>query len=303
MPRPLSFREIEAFRAVMLTGTTTAAAAMLHTTQPSVSRLLSQMQAAAELKLFDIDKGRLRPTQEARTLFESVQNHFQGLARIEQDVAALRKSGTGMLRVGCTPSLGLGVLPAVVGQFSARHADIHLNLQTVGAHALRDGLLTGRFDLVLSTSPLDHPQFDVRIMHKSHAVCVMHPDHPLSRRPSLHVRDLAGQSLITLNADDPLHVALRESMRRVGAEPAATIETTYSGTICTMAAQGTGIGIVNQYVANVFAHALRVVPLSPRCPVDARMAFSGHWAPSAIAEAFAALVAAHFRTLRPASNA
>ncbi|BDB23306.1 hypothetical protein CTP10_R06350 [Cupriavidus sp. P-10] len=94
-------------------------------------------------------------------------------------------------------------------------------------------------------------------------------------------------------------------MRRVGAEPAATIETTYSGTICTMAAQGTGIGIGIgiQYVANVFAHALRVVPLSPRCGVDVRMAFSGHWSPSTIAEEFAALVAAHFRTLRPVSNA
>ena len=49
MSRPLSSREIEAFRAVMQTGTTTAAARLLHTTQPSVSRLLAQMQAAAGL--------------------------------------------------------------------------------------------------------------------------------------------------------------------------------------------------------------------------------------------------------------
>ncbi len=297
MPRPLSFREIEAFRAVMLTGTTTAAAAMLHTTQPSVSRLLAQMQAAAGLKLFDIDKGRLRPTPEARTLLDAVQNHFQGLARIEQDVAALRKSGTGTLRVGCTPSLGLGVMPTVIGQFSSRHADIHLNVQTVGAHALCDGLLTGQYDLVLSTSPLDHPQFDVRVLHRTQAVCVMHPDHPLAGRATLAVRDLDGQFLITLNADDPLQLALQENMRKAGAEPSATIETTYSGTICMMAAQGTGIGIVNQYVASVFAHALRVVPLSPRCPVDVCMAFPGHSSPSAITEEFAALLEAYFKAM------
>ncbi|REN20915.1 LysR family transcriptional regulator, partial [Mycobacterium tuberculosis] len=53
MSRPLNFRQIEAFRAVMQTGTTTAAAAMLHTTQPSVSRLLAQIQNATQLKLFD----------------------------------------------------------------------------------------------------------------------------------------------------------------------------------------------------------------------------------------------------------
>jgi DNA-binding transcriptional LysR family regulator len=57
MPRPLSFKEIEAFRAVMQTGTTTAAAQLLHTTQPSISRLLAQMQTSADLKLFDMHKG------------------------------------------------------------------------------------------------------------------------------------------------------------------------------------------------------------------------------------------------------
>lgn len=299
MSRPLNFRQIEAFRAVMLTGTTTAAAAMLHTTQPSVSRLLAQMQAATELKLFDIQKGRLRPTQEARRLFDTVQNHFQGLARIEQDVAVLRKSGTGVLRIGCTPSLGLGVMPKVIRPFTERHPDVHINLQTVGGHQLREGLLHGLYDLVLTTSEIDHPHLDVNVVHQSGAVCVMHPEHPLAARDTLRARDLRGQFLILLNADDALHLAVQRLMQRAAVEPSATIETTYSGTICTMAAEGAGIGIVNPYVAAVFGHGLRVVPLAPRCPVEVRMAFSGHSAPSEIAEEFAALLAAHFRVRSP----
>ena len=121
MSRPLSAREIEAFRAVMQTGTTTAAARLLHTTQPSVSRLLAQMQAAAGLKLFDMHKGRLRPTAEAVELFATVQQHFLGRERIERDLAALRQSGAGTLRIGCTPALGLSVIPAVVRSFAQRY--------------------------------------------------------------------------------------------------------------------------------------------------------------------------------------
>ena len=45
MARQLKFRQIEAFRAVMLTGTTISAAQMLYTTHPSISRLLAQVQA------------------------------------------------------------------------------------------------------------------------------------------------------------------------------------------------------------------------------------------------------------------
>lgn len=294
MVRPLNFREIEAFRAVMLTGTTTAAAAMLHTTQPSVSRLLARMQAATGLKLFAIQKGRLRPTQEARRLFETVQHHFTGLARIEQDVALLRKSGTGVLRIGCTPSLGLGVMPQVLGEFSRRHADAHVKLQTVGGHHLREGLLDGQYDLVLSTSHLDDPHLDLRVMHHSQAVCVMHPGHALAGRGTIHMRDLHHQFLLTLNADDELHVAFLRAMQQWQVEPSATIETSYSGTICSMAAQGVGIGIVNPYVAAVFAHGLRALPLLPDCPVRVCMALPSQSASSAITEEFAALLAAWF---------
>lgn len=291
MPRPPTFREIEAFRAVMLTGTTTAAAAMLHTTQPSVSRLLAQMQAGADLRLFDMDKGRLRPTPEAQRLFETVQVHFQGLARIGQEVDLLRRSGTGLLRLGCTPALGLGLMPAVVARFIALHPEVHVDLQTVGSHQLSEGLLHGRFDLVLATGRLDHPQFDIEVMHRAHAVCVMHPGHPLARHKRLHASQLAGQRLLTLNADDELSAELWQTLHAAGAEPAATLQTTYSGTICSLAAEGAGIGIVNPYAARVFAHALRVVPLVPACVVEVRMARASHLADSGMAHAFAQLVA------------
>jgi DNA-binding transcriptional LysR family regulator len=299
MSRLLNFRQIEAFRAVMLTGTTTAAAAMLHTTQPSVSRLLAQVQAATQLKLFDIQKGRLRPTQEARQLFDTVQRHFLGLERIEHDVAIMRKSGTGSLRIGCTPALGLSVMPKVVRAFSMRYPDVHINLQTIGAHPLREGLAHGLYDLVLTTTPIDHPEFAGSMLHRASAVCVMHPGHPLAARAAIHVRDLQGQTLLTLNADDEIHLQFQRSMEQHGVEAAATVETTYSVTICTMAAEGAGVGIVNPYVASVFTHALRILPLKPQLPVEVCMAFPSRSAPSALAEQFAALLKSHFRALRP----
>ncbi|MBB2917505.1 LysR substrate binding domain-containing protein [Cupriavidus alkaliphilus] len=96
---------------------------------------------------------------------------------------------------------------------------------------------------------------------------------------------------MTLNSDDELSIALWQALRDAGAEPAATLQTTYSGTICGLAAQGAGIGIVNPYAARVFAHALRVVPLEPACVVEVRMARASHLANSSMADAFAELVA------------
>lgn len=297
MSRPLNFRQIEAFRAVMLTGTTTAAAAMLHTTQPSISRLLAQIQSATQLKLFDMQQGRLRPTPEARQLFDTVQRHFLGLERIEQNVEAMRKSGTGILRVGCTPALGLGIMPVVIHAFSLRYPDVHINLQTIGAHHLREGLLHGLYDLILTTTPVAHPQLDARTLHHSNVVCVVHPSHPLAQRTVIDVGDLAGQMLLTLNADDDINLQFQRAMESRGISASSTVETTYSVTICMMAVEGAGIGIVNPYVASVFERDLRILPLKPHIPIQACMAFSGQTAPSAIADAFANQVEAHFRNI------
>jgi DNA-binding transcriptional LysR family regulator len=297
MSRLLNSHQIEAFRAVMLSGTTTAAAAMLHTTQPSISRLLAQAQAATQLKLFDIEKGRLRPTHEARQLFETVQRHFLGLERIEQDIAIMRRSGTGSLRIGCTPALGLGAMPKVVRAFSTRHPDVHINLQTIGAHHLREGLLHGVYDLVLTTTPISHPHLSAEILHRSSAVCVMHPDHALAGRKAIHVRDLRGQVLLNLNTSDEIHQQFQRTMEQHAVQASAAVETTYSVTICSLAAEGAGIGIVNPYVASVFTHALKVLPLTPRLPVEVCMAFASQSAPSLLTGEFAALLQDYFSQL------
>jgi DNA-binding transcriptional LysR family regulator len=70
--RSLNSRQIEAFRALMITGTTTASAEMLNTTQPSISRLLSQIQSTTGLKLFELSRGRLNPTPQFRRQYEGV---------------------------------------------------------------------------------------------------------------------------------------------------------------------------------------------------------------------------------------
>jgi DNA-binding transcriptional LysR family regulator len=47
-----SFRQIEAFRATMETGSVSAASRLLHTSQPSLSRLISDLETELGFSLF-----------------------------------------------------------------------------------------------------------------------------------------------------------------------------------------------------------------------------------------------------------
>lgn len=276
MPRSLTVKEIEVFRAVMQTGTATAAAQLLHTTQPSISRTLGQMQAGTQLKLFEMRKGRLHATPEATELYGSIQQHYIGLHSIERDMHALRRSGVGTLRIGCTPALGVAVMPAVMRAFLQEHPGAHLSLQTLGLRVLRERLLHGEFDAVVSATPMGTPEFNAEVLHRSRAVCVLHPDHPLAARHELHVRDLHEQPLLTLNAGDVVFRQLQRVMTAHQVEGGAMIETTYSSTICALAAEGVGIGVVNPYVAAAFGHRLAVRPFAPHCLGEVVLSLSPH---------------------------
>lgn len=296
MVRRLQYREIEAFQAVIQTGTTTAAAQVMNTTQPSISRLLAQMQAAAGVKLFEMHKGRLRPTREAMDFYLTVQNHFVGRERIERELAVLRQSGAGSLRIGCTPALALSVIPPVISQYLRYYPGAHLSIQTVGAHELRDGVLDGKFDLVLSTMVLATEALDATVLHRGQGVCVMHPDHPLAARASLHVRDLQDQLLLTLNASDSVFLQLQQKMLEFGVAPSSTIETNFSSTICRLAAEGLGVGVVNPYMAEVFAQDLKTLALEPACSIEVVLALPPQYAPSERVDALTELLRQQFLT-------
>jgi DNA-binding transcriptional LysR family regulator len=293
----LNFRQIEAFRAVMLTGTTIAAANMLNTTQPSISRSLAQIQSAAKLKLFELDRGRLRPTPEAVMLFEAVQRNFLGLEAIEETVALLRRSGIGRLRVACTPALGMSIMPAVMARFKVRQPDVHITLRTISSYDVREGLLNGLYDLGVTTNSLqlEGAQLQTKVVDQVAAVCAMSRSHRLAANAHVGPRHFQSETLLTLDRQDDLSDEWRRALAQAKVVPSSVIETTYSATICRLAEVGAGIGVVNPYIASVFSDRLRVVPVKPTIGVKIFVAYPRHVSMSALASEFIAQIGDHFR--------
>jgi DNA-binding transcriptional LysR family regulator len=281
----------------MLTGTTIAAANMLNTTQPSISRSLAQMQTAAKLKLFELDRGRLRPTPEAIMLFEAVQRNFLGLETIEETVALLRRSGIGRLRVACTPALGMSVMPAVIAKFKLLQPDVHITFRTISSYDIREGLLHGLYDLGVTTNSLHlaGAQLQTKVVDQVAAVCVMSRSHRLAANAHVTPRHFESETLLTLDREDDLSDEWRRALRQAKVTPSSVIETTYSATICRLAEVGAGIGVVNPYIASVFSDGLRVIPVKPTIGVKVFVAYPRHVSMSALASTLITQISDHFK--------
>jgi len=117
----MDFRHIDAFRALMLTRTTTRAAQVIGTSQSGISRLITDLERSINLTLFDRSRGRLEPTVEALALFEEVERRYAGLNNIREFALSLRNPSTAVIRVGSVVSFGLGYFARVVANFHRRH--------------------------------------------------------------------------------------------------------------------------------------------------------------------------------------
>jgi DNA-binding transcriptional LysR family regulator len=117
----LTLRHLRVFRAIMATGSATAAADKLAITQPAVSQQLAQLEEALDLRLFERKAGRLVATDQAVELHREVANAFDSIERIVNLASRLRADAPSVLRIGAPHSLGFQVLPQICGAFSARY--------------------------------------------------------------------------------------------------------------------------------------------------------------------------------------
>lgn len=286
MARNLNFQQIEAFKAVMQLGTTTNAALMLNTTQPSISRRIAELQGATELKLFDLHHGRLRPTSEGKLLYKTIQQHFDGLEKIESVVAIMRRSGTQVLRLGCTPTLGIGLLPAVVNQFLQKFPETHINIHTLSSQQLGDFLHQGLIDLALTTGELSESDFRPVIINTTEAVCVLPLSHRLRDAQAIDFSMLQGERLLSISETDELTVKIKVQLAAHGIPVEFAVQTASSITVCALVAAGTGVGMVNPYVASTFSGQLLIKPLTPSIAIPVQMAMPIHTAPSLLTRHF-----------------
>lgn len=263
MGRTIRFQQLEAFCAVMQYGTTTRAAQALNTTQPSVSRRLSELQQRSGLVLFEMDKGRLKATAEGKMLYHAVQKHFSGLSQIDAVISKMQKSGTGALNIGCTPTLAVGLLPDIIYQFKQEYPDVLLNIQTASSQQLLTLLNQQLLDIVVTSKIIDKNNVDCEIVALNHVVCVMPLCHALAEQKVINAEMLSQQQLLSLNSDDDVSCKVSQHFALNGLVYQPAIETSSSITLCAMVCAQLGVAVVNPYVAKTFLGKLLIKPFYP----------------------------------------
>lgn len=198
-------RQLEAFRATIETGSITAASELLHVSQPSVSRLIIELERSLGFALFQRLGRGLTPTLEASRFYRAVEAMFVGMGRLTEIADSIRTTATGAVSVGVIPSFSQAVLPDVIGDLARERPDMRFQLSTRNTPSIVEAVRMQQFDLgVVSRSP---PYTGVEVIFETAVayVCLLPEGHPLSRGGApLDLLKLAGnEDFITFGGAYP----------------------------------------------------------------------------------------------------
>ncbi|KJK11562.1 LysR family transcriptional regulator [Burkholderiaceae bacterium 16] len=241
----MNLRQIEVFRAVMLTGSISAASKLLYVSQPAISRLMSHTEQRLGLELFRRVKGRLYPTPEARRLLGEVNAVYEGIERVNEIAEDLATNRTGSLRISCSPNLGQTVLPRAIASFRAVHPAVRIVVRTQIPGNMLRALLSGQAELAVSNMPLTHPNLESRLLVKNPMVALVPAGHRLSGRSYVRPAELAGEPLIGYGADVPFGLLVREMFGSDSDDIDMRIEVEQAHVARALAQAGAGIALVD----------------------------------------------------------
>ncbi|SFN08249.1 DNA-binding transcriptional regulator, LysR family [Izhakiella capsodis] len=283
----VSHRHIEIFHAVMTAGNVTAAAALLNSSQPTISRELARLEKLLGLQLFTRSKGRLFPTAQALQLFEEVQRSWYGLDRILSAAEGLRAFRQGELSLVCLPVFSQSLLPLLCPSFMAQYPEVSLNIISQESPLLEEWLSAQRYDLGL-TETMQTPVGTQRTpLFTGNEVCVLPPGHPLAHKAELTPQDFHAQNYVSLSRQDSYRHLLDDLFQQHQIQRRMIMETHSAASVCAMVKAGIGISVVNPLTALDYADSgLRVRPLSIAVPFTVSLIHPSHRPASALVTTF-----------------
>lgn len=294
----MNFKQIEAFRAVMMSRSMTTAAGLLHTSQPNISRWISMLERQVGFQLFQRVGTKLLPTAEAEAFYADVERAFLGLESLDDSANSIRRRGTGLLRIGAVGSIAESVLPDALAIFRQTFPDIPVLLNTARSDVVAKWIATGFCDIGFCSVQTELPSLQYAEINVARGVCIVPRSHRLADRAKLEPGDLDGEHFISLPAES----ANRREIDRhfpMGSRVLA-IETPYATTICKMVSKGMGVSIVSPIVSRSLGLAdLREIPFSGEVMFRSFAVTSDHFPLNFLASRISDCVREAFDVLNP----
>ena len=156
----MDLRALRYFTEVVRQQSFTRAADTLCVTQPTISKMVRQLEDELGQTLLERDRRQVRPTDAGRVVFDEGEALLAGARRLAARLADLSSLAQGELVLGLPPMVGAARFAPIVGAYRARYPKVALKLVEDGARAIEQRVKAGELEIGVAVLPVDTGVFD-----------------------------------------------------------------------------------------------------------------------------------------------
>ena len=262
----LRLRNLQMLLSLARTQNISHSAAALNTTQPGVSKWLSELEASIGLPLFERHARGLTPTRYGEALIDHARRIGAHLDSARDELEAMRSGSSGRVVVGTSGASAADTVPLAALKLLHRLPDVALHLVEGTMDRLLEQLDKGELDLAVGRSTLQHTDFGLQseMLYVEPVHFVARPRHPLFALPDVDWDDLLEYRWLIWPKGTPIRDSLDEALASAGRSlPAGTVQSNSVTLNLTLLNNSDMIGLASHRAALRFSHmnAMRILPL------------------------------------------
>jgi DNA-binding transcriptional LysR family regulator len=216
--RRISLHDLRVLMAVIQAGSMGKAAKSLATSQPAVSRSISDLESTLGVRLLDRSPQGIEPTQYGRALLRRGISVFDELTQGIKDIRFLADPTVGDLRIGASIAIAAGFVSTVIDRLCQRNPGLAFQVVATDSATAYRALMDRQVDLAVLhiIEPIPEEHFNSEVLLWDPHVVVAGRQNPLVRRRRVNLGDLVNERWTLPIAGAPYHAVVFEAFRANG---------------------------------------------------------------------------------------
>ncbi|SCL51249.1 LysR family transcriptional regulator [Micromonospora chersina] len=243
----IDVRRMQVLRAVVTSGSVTAAAAHLGYTPSAVSQQVAALEKETGIALLERVGRGVRPTAAGRLLTEHAAVISQHVAAAETALADLRAGRTGRLGIRYFASVGPTLLAPALARLRREHPDVTIDPKLTDPNDPLPDVEQGHADLaIVVRRTSDESRPGIRLMHLLDDAyqAVLPTGHPLAGRRMIDLAALAGEPWVGSEPPGPCLEPITDACAAAGFSPDFVAKSEDYATAQGFVAAGLGVSLI-----------------------------------------------------------
>lgn len=242
----ITFRQLKLFLALAETGSVSAAARVMHVTQPTASMQLKEVSQSVGVSLFEVISKKVHLTDMGRELAQTARAIVQTWEAFEQGVDSVKGLARGKLRVAVV-STAKYFMPRLIGSFCKKYPEIDVSLEILNRDGVVQRMRENLDDIYIMSQPPRDLDLNDEIFMANPLVVIAGTRSILVKQAGVELKNLAEQRFILREQGSGTRMGVDQYFKKNKFRPDIRMELGSNEAIKEAVAGGLGIGIVSRH--------------------------------------------------------